>query len=140
MLLKRPRSLHNNNTITAIEVIFSQYVPVELTSVCPPGDSPPVSRLGILFSMSTTTIKVDRAVRDRLSSIAQARGLTMGALLAQEAHRLETEQRWAEIDDAYERIQQSDPASWNEYLDELAEVTVGDPDTVAETEWPEYNQ
>src|SRR5699024_10406512 len=87
-------------------------------------------------SMSTTTIKVDRAVRDRLSSIAQARGLTMGALLAQEAHRLETEQRWAEIDDAYERIQQSDPASWNEYLDELAEVTVGDPDTVAETEWP----
>src|SRR5699024_11533038 len=52
--------------------------------------------------------------------------LPICALLAQEAHRLETEQRWAEIDDAYERIQQSDPASWNEYLDELAEVTAGD--------------
>ncbi|MPZ67234.1 MAG: hypothetical protein GEU83_17600 [Pseudonocardiaceae bacterium] len=90
--------------------------------------------------MSTTTIKVDRAVRDRLACIARARGTTMGALLDVESRRLETAQRWAEIEAAYERIQRSDPAGWQEYLGELAEVTAGEPDTTAAEEWPEYNQ
>lgn len=64
----------------------------------------------------------------------------MGALLEAVSRRLETEQRWAEIEAAYERIQRADPAGWQDYLDELAEVTAGEPDAAAEEEWPEYNQ
>lgn len=64
----------------------------------------------------------------------------MGALLEAESRRLEAEQRWAEIEAAYERIQRTDPAGWQEYLDDLAEVTVGETDATAEEEWPEYNQ
>lgn len=87
-----------------------------------------------------TTIKVDQAVRDRLAGIARARGTTMGALLDVASRRLEAEQRWAEIDAAYERIRQEDPTGWQDYLDELAEVSSGEPDTAAAREWPEYNQ
>ncbi|MGH4018230.1 MAG: hypothetical protein ACRDT0_03085 [Pseudonocardiaceae bacterium] len=89
--------------------------------------------------MSTTTIKVDRTVRDRLSSIARARGTTMGALLDVESRRLEAEQRWAEIEAAYERIQWTDPDGWQDYLGELAEMSAGEPDATAAEEWPEYN-
>lgn len=89
--------------------------------------------------MSTTTIKVDRTVRDRLACIARARGTTMGALLDAESRRLEAEQRWTEIETAYERIQRDDPAGWQDYLGELAEVTAGDSDAAAASEWPEYN-
>jgi hypothetical protein len=90
--------------------------------------------------MSYTTIKVDRSVRDRLACVARARGTTMGALLDAESRRLEAEQRWTEIEAAYERIQRDDPASWQDYLGELAEVTAGEPDTTAAAEWPEYNE
>ncbi|HET9256927.1 MAG TPA: hypothetical protein VFO16_17265 [Pseudonocardiaceae bacterium] len=90
--------------------------------------------------MSVTTIKVDGAVRDRLARIARARGITMGALLDAESRRLEADQRWAEIEAAYRRFQRDDPAGWQDYLDELAEVTAGEPDTAAAEEWPEYNQ
>ncbi len=64
----------------------------------------------------------------------------MGALLDAESRRLETEQRWADIEAAYERLQRDDPAGWQDYLGELAEVTAGEPDTTAAEEWPEYNQ
>jgi predicted transcriptional regulator len=87
-----------------------------------------------------TTIKVDPAVRDRLAGLARARGTTMGALLETESRRLETEQRWSEIEAAYERIQRDDPAGWADYLGELAQVTAGDPDPAAEREWPEYHK
>jgi hypothetical protein len=88
-----------------------------------------------------TTIKVDRAVRDRLACIARARGMTMGALLEVESRRLEADQRWTEIESAYERLQREDPAAWQDYLGELAEVTAGgEPDSAAAEEWPEYNQ
>ncbi|MHB8294010.1 MAG: hypothetical protein ACYDH5_05175 [Acidimicrobiales bacterium] len=90
--------------------------------------------------MSMTTIKVDSAVRGRLASIARARGTTMGALLERESRRLETEQRWSEIEAAYDRMQRDDPAEWADYLGELAEVSAGEPDTAAAQEWPEYNQ
>ncbi|MCA1675986.1 MAG: hypothetical protein LC799_28705 [Actinobacteria bacterium] len=89
--------------------------------------------------MPVTTIKVDRAVRDRLSGIARARGMTMGALLDAESRRLEAEQRWVEIEAAYERIRRDDPDGWHEYLGELAEVSAGEPDATAAEEWPEYN-
>ena len=96
--------------------------------------------IGILDGMSTTTIKVDSAVRDRLARVARARGITMGALLDVESRRLAAEQRWAEIEAAYERLQREDPAGWADYLGELAEVTTGEPDPAAALEWPEYNQ
>lgn len=92
--------------------------------------------------MSTTTIKVDTTVRDRLARVARARGTTLGALLSQCARRLEVEERWAEINAAYERLQREDPAGWAEYLNELAEWETGTtgPDPTAAEEWPEYNQ
>lgn len=92
--------------------------------------------------MPTTTIKVDSTVRDRLSQLAQVRGITMGALLSEVAGRLEHEQRWSEIEVAYQRMQREDPAGWAEYLGELAEWEVGTAvtDTAAAEEWPEYNR
>ena len=99
-----------------------------------------VSSNGILRGMRTTTIKVDRAVRDRLACIARARGTTMGALLDTESRRLEAEQRWTEIESAYERLQHEDPEGWRDYLGELAEVNADEPDTTAALEWPEYNR
>jgi hypothetical protein len=92
--------------------------------------------------MSVTTIKVDSTVRDRLASVARARGTTMGALLADLAQRLEDEQRWTEIEGAYDRLRTQDPERWREYLAELAEWdTVGaEPDPAAAEEWPDYNR
>ena len=91
--------------------------------------------------MSTTTIKVDSRVRDRLSGIARARRTTMGALLTIVAEQLEAEQRWVEIDLAYERVRREDPDGWAEYLGELAawDSSAGASDAEAMEEWPEYN-
>jgi hypothetical protein len=92
--------------------------------------------------MSMTTIKVDRAVRDRLACVARARGTTMSSLLESESRRLENEQRWVEIEAAYKRMQHEDPEGWREYLGELAEWDSigGDTDVTAAQEWPEYNK
>jgi len=100
-----------------------------------------VSLVSMLPGMTTTTtIKVERAVRDRLASVARARGTTMGALLDAESRRLEIEQRWTAIEVACEAMQRKDPAGWQDYLGELAELTAGEPDaTAAAEEWPEYN-
>jgi len=90
--------------------------------------------------MATTTIKVDGAVRDRLASVARARGITMTALLLQVSLELEAQHEWIEIEAAYERLQRDNPQGWAEYLAELAEwdtVTADPGDAVAE--WPEYN-
>lgn len=91
--------------------------------------------------MPMTTIKVDSLVRDRLAGIARVRGLTMGGLLLTVADRLEAEQEWTDIEDAYARLQREDPAAWREYLNELAEWdAVAEPDASAAEEWPEYNR
>lgn len=91
--------------------------------------------------MPTTTIKVDSAVRDRLTQLARARGTTMSALLSDVAEQLETEQRWSDIEAAYQRMQHQDPDGWIEYLDELAEweASTATLDSAAPHEWPEYN-
>ena len=89
--------------------------------------------------MPMTTIKVDQKVRDRLACVARARGITMGALLDAESRRLEAEQQWAEIEAAYDRLRR-DETAWADYLGELAEVTVGEPDAGAAREWPEFNR
>jgi predicted transcriptional regulator len=92
--------------------------------------------------MSTTTIKVDNAIRDRLAHVARARRMTLGALLSDVADQLEREQHWAEIEAAYERIQRVDSAGWADYLAELAAWEAGtvpvDPSAVEE--WPEFNR
>jgi hypothetical protein len=89
--------------------------------------------------MPPTTIKVDSSVRDRLAAVARARGTTMGALLEAESRRLESEQRWTDIEAAYLRLQRDDPTGWQDYLAELGELTAGDADATAGEEWPEYN-
>lgn len=86
-----------------------------------------------------TTIKVDSTVRDRLAAVARSRGTTMGALLEVESHRLAAEQRWRDIEAAYLRLQQEDPAAWADYLAELGELTAGEADDSAAQEWPEFN-
>ncbi|MDQ2882280.1 MAG: antitoxin MazE7 [Actinomycetota bacterium] len=92
--------------------------------------------------MPTTTIKVDMSTRDRLAQLARARGTTMSVLLADVAERLETEQRWCDIEAAYARMQREEPDEWAEYLGELAgwEVGAAASDTSAAQEWPEYNR
>lgn len=96
----------------------------------------------MLIGMSTTTIKVDSATRDRLAHLARVRGTTMGALLSDVTERLENEQRWSDIEIAYERMQREDPDGWAEYLGELAEweLSTATTDSAAAQEWPEYNQ
>ncbi|MGQ0778358.1 MAG: hypothetical protein ACT4NY_28780 [Pseudonocardiales bacterium] len=84
-----------------------------------------VSLIGILAGMSITTIKVDSATRARLAHLARARGTTMGELLSEVAERLETEQRWCDIEAAYERMRREDPDGWANYLGELAEWEAG---------------
>jgi hypothetical protein len=90
--------------------------------------------------MTTTTIKVDSAVRDRLAQVAQARGLTMTTLLQQLSLQLAAEQEWAEIEAAYGRLQRDDPGGWEEYLAELGawDAVTTDPGDAA-AEWPEFN-
>jgi predicted transcriptional regulator len=98
--------------------------------------------LGILRGMTTTTIKVDADIRDRLAQVARARGMTMGALLSEVAAQLDDELYWSDVEAAYERLQRDDPAGWAGYLDELAEWEAGTAgaDTTAAEEWPEYNR
>lgn len=90
--------------------------------------------------MPPTTIKVDSVVRDRLARVAQARGMTMGALLDGESRRLEDAQRWQAIESAYRKLRVEDPDGWVAYLRELDEVTAGEVDASAATEWPEHNR
>lgn len=63
-------------------------------------------------------------------------------LLSDVAERLETEQRWSDIEAAYQRMRHEDPDGWAECLGELHEwqLSTATPDTAAAQEWPEYNQ
>ena len=90
--------------------------------------------------MTTTTIKVDSSVRDRLALVARARGVTMTVLLQQLSLQLQAEQEWVEIEAAYGRLQRDDPRGWEEYLAELRawDAVPGDPGDAA-AEWPEFN-
>lgn len=94
------------------------------------------------MTSSSTSIKVDRAVRDRLACVARARGTTMSALLTQLAEQAERDQRWTDIEAAYARLQHDDPQGWADYLGELGEwdSATAEADTTAAEEWPEYNQ
>jgi predicted DNA-binding protein len=63
--------------------------------------------------MSTTTIKVNATVRDRLMVLARERGTTMGALLAEATEVLERQAFFARAQEQMERLRQEDPVAWN---------------------------
>jgi hypothetical protein len=91
--------------------------------------------------MTMTTIKVDTVVRDRLAMVAEARGITMAALLRDVSSELEEQQRWVLIEESYKRLRREDPDGWAEYVTELHtwESASADPGNAA-AEWPEYNR
>ncbi|WP_250286279.1 MULTISPECIES: hypothetical protein [unclassified Frankia] len=59
-----------------------------------------------------------------------------------ESRRLEAEQHWSAIEEAYARIQREDPAGWQGYLDEPGswESGTSGTDEPASLEWPEFNR
>ncbi|HEX6075557.1 MAG TPA: hypothetical protein VFZ32_09885 [Micromonosporaceae bacterium] len=63
--------------------------------------------------MSTTTIKVDTTVRDRLAILARERGTSMGALLAEVTETLERQAFFRRAQEQLERLRREDPAGWN---------------------------
>jgi hypothetical protein len=91
--------------------------------------------------MTMTTIKVDTVVRDRLAAVAEAKGITMAALLRDVSSELEEQQRWVLIEASYERLRREDPDGWAEYLAELRtwDSVSADPGNAA-ADWPEYNR
>ncbi|MEU0552540.1 hypothetical protein [Dactylosporangium sp. NPDC006015] len=62
--------------------------------------------------MSTTTIKVDSKVRDRLAVLAHERGTTMGALLAEATEALERQAFFSRAQEQLARLRDEDPDTW----------------------------
>jgi hypothetical protein len=62
--------------------------------------------------MSTTTIKVDSLVRDRLAVLARERGTTMGALLAEATETLERQAFFTRAQEQLARLRDEDPDAW----------------------------
>jgi predicted transcriptional regulator len=62
--------------------------------------------------MTTTTIKVDSAVRDRLAVLARARGTTMGALLAEATEAMERQTFFARARDQLDQLRREEPHAW----------------------------
>ena len=87
--------------------------------------------------MTTTTIKVDSATRDRLSAVAQQHGVSQDTALQQ----LLDEHEMNRVHAAYARLQQEDPEGWQSLLAEQAEwdVVTGDGIGDARDEYPEQN-
>jgi predicted transcriptional regulator len=63
--------------------------------------------------MSSTTIKVESTVRDRLAVLARVRGTTMGALLAEATETLERETFFAQAQEQLEQLRQENPDAWS---------------------------
>jgi predicted transcriptional regulator len=87
--------------------------------------------------MSVTTIKVDTSTRDRLSAIAQARGVSKDAAL----QLLLDEHEMNQVHAAYARLRDN-PAEWADYTRELGELeaVAGDGLGDAADEYPEQNR
>jgi hypothetical protein len=87
--------------------------------------------------MSTTTIKVETTVRDRLALLARERGTTMGALLAEATERLEREAFFARAHEQLENLRQQDPDEWQRDRDESRSWQAGtDRDTLSNADAP----
>lgn len=87
--------------------------------------------------MSTTTIKVDTTVRDRLAILARERGTTMGALLAEVTETLERQAFFKRAQEQLERLRREDPAGWNANRAESRSWQEGtDRDTLSDVDEP----
>jgi predicted transcriptional regulator len=87
--------------------------------------------------MSSTTIKVDSGVRDRLAVLARERGTTMGALLAEVIERLEKETFFARARQQLEDLRQRDPEAWEVDRAEARSWQAGtDRDTLSRDDEP----
>lgn len=87
--------------------------------------------------MSTTTIKVDSTVRDRLAVLAHQRGTTMGALLAEATERLEREAFFVRAREQLDRLRQEDPVAWNADRADSRSWQIGtDRDTLSQDDEP----
>ena len=87
--------------------------------------------------MSTTTIKVETTVRDRLALLARERGTTMGALLAEATERLEREAFFARAREQLENLRQQNADEWQNDRDESRSWQAGtDHDTLSNADAP----
>ena len=87
--------------------------------------------------MSTTTIKVEATVRDRLAVLARERGTTMGALLAEAADALERQAFFARAQAQLELLRREDPEAWATDRAESRSWQVGtDRDTLSTADEP----
>jgi antitoxin MazE7 len=68
--------------------------------------------------MSTTTIKVDATIRDRLAVLARRRGTSMGALLAEMTERMERDEFFATANAQLAKLRRDDPDDWASYREE----------------------
>jgi len=65
-----------------------------------------------------TSLKVPRHVRDRLAAAANARGITVRALLDDLSRKAEDTAAMEQVAKEMVRLSETDPLGWNEYLDE----------------------
>jgi predicted transcriptional regulator len=87
--------------------------------------------------MSTTTIKVDSGVRDRLAVLARERGTTMGVMLAEVTERLEREQFFAKAREQLSHLRQDNPSAWEADRAESASWQAGtDRDALSNADEP----
>jgi predicted transcriptional regulator len=87
--------------------------------------------------MSSTTIKVDATVRDRLAILARERGTTMGALLAEATDALERQTFFAQAREQLQRLRRDDPGSWEADRVESRSWQAGtDRDTLSRSDEP----
>ena len=87
--------------------------------------------------MPVTTIRVDRAVRDRLAARAASRGRSLGAELDAILQELD----WQAVEAGYQRLAER-PGAFGRYESESESLTSLDLDQLASTaaeEYPEYN-
>jgi hypothetical protein len=65
-----------------------------------------------------TSVKVSRQVRDRLAAAAQARGMSVRALLDELSRKAEDAAVMEQVAQQMVRLRNADPAGWDEYLEE----------------------
>lgn len=89
------------------------------------------------MSSTTTTIRVDRAIRDRLAALAGAHGRSLGDELA----ALLDDLAWQDIEEGYRRLGagEADAARYRAEADDWAGVDLDDLASGAVHEYPEYN-
>jgi hypothetical protein len=74
---------------------------------------------GYPYGMSEmTTLKVSRAVRDRFAAAAEARGLTIRALLDDLSRQAADAALMEQSARQMARLRDTDPEAWAEYVDE----------------------